>query len=62
MNATKRAEEYASNVELAEIKNGKAYRYAVANQGFDGTYADWQALSKSERAEYELGAAGVPTA
>jgi hypothetical protein len=44
-----------------ETKDMAAYRYAVAQQGFEGTYADWQALSKAERMEYELGAAGIPT-
>lgn len=38
------------------------WRYAVAEQGFTGTFADWQAMEPTERAEYELGAAGIPTA
>ena len=63
MNATnKRAEDYAKNVEIAELKQGEAHRYAVAHQGYQGSYADWQAMSKTERAEYELSAAGIPTA
>ena len=36
----------------------KAFSWAVANQGFRGTFADWQALSTEERREYEIGAAG----
>ena len=39
-----------------------AYRYAVASQGFVGSYDDWTAQDADERAEYELGAAGIPTA
>ena len=39
----------------------KAFFWAANNQGFAGTYEEWLALSDVDRAEYELGAAGVPT-
>jgi hypothetical protein len=39
-----------------------AYRYAVAEQGYVGTWAEWQALSDADRLGYEQGAAGIPTA
>lgn len=38
-----------------------AYAWAVREQGYDGTYADWRRLSAAERAEYEDGAAGIGT-
>lgn len=40
----------------------RAYKWAVANQGYAGTFAEWLALDADERAEYEAGAAGIPTA
>lgn len=40
----------------------QAWRWAAANQGFDGDFAAWQSLDDDERAEYEKGAAGLPTA
>lgn len=39
-----------------------AYGHALANQGFLGTYEDWQGLDDAERDEYERGASGEPTA
>ena len=32
------------------------------HQGYAGTYADWLSMPRDERDEYELGAAGKPTA
>ncbi len=40
----------------------KAWQWAAANQGFDGTFVEWQSQDDNERAAYELGAAGIPTA
>lgn len=37
------------------------YRWAVRYQGYEGTFADWQAMSADEREEYDDGAAGVGT-
>lgn len=37
------------------------WQYAVQSQGFEGTFADWLALSADDREEYELGAQGIPT-
>ena len=45
-----------------EATEKKAYTYAVANQGFASTFAEWMALSAKERQSYEDGAAGIPTA
>ena len=39
-----------------------AYRWAASQQGYAGTYAEWLAMPAKERAEYEDGAAGIPTA
>lgn len=39
----------------------QAYKWAKANQGFEGTLEQWLALPADERAEYEQGAAGIPT-
>lgn len=39
-----------------------AWKWAVANQGYTGTYEEWLAMDADERAEYEDGAAGIPTA
>ena len=36
----------------------KAYAWATSNQGFVGSWEDWQAMDLSEREEYESGAAG----
>lgn len=36
----------------------KAYIWAVSDQGYTGTWADWQAMPLDEREEYESGAAG----
>lgn len=47
---------------LSAGEHDQAYRYAVRSQGFTGTYQDWLALADDERAEYEAGAAGIPTA
>ena len=40
----------------------RAWKWAVANQGFAGTFAEWVAMESDERASYEAGAAGIPTA
>lgn len=44
------------------VDDHAAYKWAASEQGFTGTYADWQALPAGERAKYEDGAAGVGTA
>lgn len=33
-----------------------AWKYAINEQGFRGTYTQWRRLPKAERAEYEYGA------
>jgi hypothetical protein len=40
----------------------EAFVWAVANQGFAGSFGDWMAQDDEERAAYEAGAAGIPTA
>ena len=35
-----------------------AWVWARGQQGYEGTWADWQAMPLSERQEYERGAAG----
>jgi hypothetical protein len=58
---------YRDAIDQADMVKGRvagdreAYEYAKANQGFGGDYSEWQAQDDDERAEYELGAAGVPT-
>lgn len=49
-------------VDPAASDERSSFRWAVANQGFDGDFAAWQSLSADDRAEYEAGAAGIPTA
>lgn len=39
----------------------EAYVWARDNQGFTGTWEDWQSLDAETRRQYELGAAGIPT-
>ena len=39
----------------------RAYAWARDNQGFVGSLEDWRNLPASIRAEYEAGAAGIPT-
>ena len=43
------------------ITDTEAHRWAVDNQGFEGDYSSWCQLDDEERAEYEAGAAGIPT-
>lgn len=38
-----------------------AYEYAVRSQGYEGTFEQWCEMGADERAEYEAGAAGIPT-
>lgn len=58
---------YRDAVDQADMVHGRiagdlaAYRYAVASQGFEGSYEDWTGLDADERAEYESGAAGLGT-
>lgn len=40
----------------------QAWKYAVAQQGYTGTFEQWLAMDADERAEYEAGAQGIPTA
>jgi hypothetical protein len=42
--------------------NVKAWKWARDNQGYAGTFAAWLDLSPADRAAYEDGAAGLPTA
>lgn len=59
---------YRDAVDQAGMVGGRvvgdeaAWKYAVASQGCDLTYAEWTAQDDDERAEYEAGAAGEPTA
>jgi hypothetical protein len=43
------------------LPDDAAWKYAVENQGFTGDFAAWQTQDDGERAEYEVGAAGVST-
>jgi len=47
--------------EITEAQDQAAYRWAKNEQGYTGSYAEWQAMSDDERNEYEQGAAGIPT-
>lgn len=38
------------------------WKYAVREQGYTGTYAEWLAMPAAEREEYETGAQGIGTA
>lgn len=42
-----------------QIDERMAYQHARADQGYEGTYADWLLLAADEREAYELGAAGI---
>lgn len=37
------------------------WKHAVREQGYTGTFDEWQAMDADQRNEYELGAAGIPT-
>jgi len=39
----------------------EAHQWAVENQGYDGDYLAWSHQDDEDRAEYEDGAAGIPT-
>jgi len=49
-------------VDLVSQKEYEAYRWARTEQGFTGTLAEWIDQEESQRASYEDGAAGRPTA
>ena len=61
-------ESYRDAVDQADMVHGRivgdmdAWRWASDQQGFDGSYGDWTRQDDDERAEYEAGAAGIPTA
>ena len=44
------------------ITEVEAWKYARDNQGYSGTIRDWLDMGEMERAEYESGASGTPTA
>lgn len=46
----------------ATASDREAFDWARQQQGFTGTYADWQALDDGTRKAYEDGAAGIGTA
>lgn len=60
-------ESYREAVDQADMVHGRvagdedAWKWATQNQGYTGTFADWQAMDDGERAEYEAGAAGIGT-
>jgi hypothetical protein len=43
------------------VSEREAFEYAAANQGYTGTWEEWQAMDADTRRQYELGAAGIPT-
>ena len=59
---------YRDAVDQADMIRGEvqgdaaAWDYARLYQGFSGDFAEWQSQDDDERHEYEMGAAGVPTA
>lgn len=61
-------ESYRDAVDQADMVHGRvvgdyaAWQWAVAHQGFVGDYAAWQSQDDDERAAYDAGAAGIPTA
>jgi len=58
---------YRDAVDQAGMVRGRvagdeaAWKYAVAEQGFTGDFAEWQSQDDDERAEYECGAEGIGT-
>jgi len=60
-------ESFREAVDQADMVRGrvageeKAHAWATANQGFTGDFAEWTSQDDEERAEYESGAAGLPT-
>lgn len=60
--AVKTPDVAAAKQSVSSGKHDHAYRYAVSSQGFVGTYQDWLDLDAEERAKYEAGAEGIPTA
>jgi hypothetical protein len=38
------------------VNENMVYNFAVKSQGFEGSFVDFQNLSASEKAEYEVGA------
>lgn len=51
-----------SLLQSREATERKAWQWATSNQGYTGTFAEWQEMDADERDEYEKGAAGIPTA
>jgi hypothetical protein len=45
-----------------DLREKHAFAWARASQGFAGTFGEWLALDDEERAAFERGAAGIPTA
>ena len=60
-------ESYRDAVDAAGMKGGRivgereAWRWAVKEQGFEGSYDEWTAQDDEERGEYEDAAAGIAT-
>jgi hypothetical protein len=58
---------YRDAIDQADMVRGRvvgdeaAWKYAVADQGFTGDFAEWQSQDDGERAEYESGAEGIGT-
>ena len=48
-------------VTAAGISDQRAWRAAVANQGCELTWSEWQSQDDEEREEWELGAQGIGT-
>ena len=46
---------------MSDKHNRMAWQWAKHNQGFTGTYDEWNLLDDEERQQYEDGAAGIGT-
>ncbi len=61
-------ESFRSAADQSDMVHGRvagekaAHSWANSEQGFGGTFDEWMSQDDGERAAYELGAAGIPTA
>lgn len=48
----------ATTITRGSYEDQKAYQWACAQQGYEGSWEEWLAMPLTERQEYEAGAAG----
>ncbi len=61
LRGTDMASEYTLEQFRHENRENMAWKWAVNNQGYTGTFSEWLEMDADEREEYEQGAQGIPT-